>query len=84
MRDWELSDNDKEEEYKEAEEYWNYEVTRARAYLAEDSKGLTGLNWQLANSKKTDKDWADLAFAEWEDNNYVTRADLDLHNCYEP
>ena len=44
MHDQEPSDNDEEEEYKEAEEYWNYEVTRARAYLAEDGEGLTGLN----------------------------------------
>jgi hypothetical protein len=84
VHDQEPSDDDEEEEYEEAEEYRNYEVTRARAYLAEDGEGLTGLNRQLANSKKTNMDWADLAFAEWEDNNYATQADFDLHNRYEP
>ena len=64
MHDQEPSDDDKEEEYEEAEEYWNYKVTCARAYLAEDSKGLTGLNQQLANSKKTNKDWAKLVFTK--------------------
>jgi Retrotransposon gag protein/Zinc knuckle len=84
VHDQKSSDDDEEEEYEEAEEYRNYEVTRARAYLAEDGEGLTGLNRQLANSKKTDMDWADLAFAEWENDNYVTQATLDLYNRHEP
>jgi hypothetical protein len=45
-----------DEELKEAVEYWDVEVKRARAYLVCDGAGLTGLNRQLANSKKTKMD----------------------------
>ena len=68
LRDQEVTDDDEddgsdiveiesdEEEYEEAEEYRDHRVTRARARLAEDGAGLTGLNRQIANSKKTDID----------------------------
>lgn len=45
-----------DEEFEEAVEYRDVEVKRARAYLARDGAGLTGLNRQLANSKKTNMD----------------------------
>ena len=56
LRDQEVTDDDEDdgsdiveiesdkEEYEEAEEYRDYRVTCARARLAEDGAGLTGLN----------------------------------------
>lgn len=78
------SSNEDEEEFEEAEEYRDYEITRARAYLASDGAGLSGLNRQLANSRKTRAEWAELAFKEWEDDNCITQAELDLYNRHTP
>ena len=72
MHKQEQSNNNKEEEYKEVEEYQNYKVICARVYLAKDSNRLPRLNLQLANSNKTNTDQANLVFAKQEDNNKAT------------
>lgn len=80
----EPEETDDEEVFYESPEERRVAIARTQLYMRDDTPGFTGFNLQLHNAELTEKDWEDITFKKWAQDNTATQADLDLSNRFTP